>query len=165
MLPGEVTVRMRIREAAGEDLPAVLAIDRASPEAPHWAPELYAAMLTPPSANVRTLLVAELDGVVVGFAAGALAGTGAGRWGEIESVAVEPGCRRAGVGRALCKRLMAWASANGAQHMELEVRHGSAGAQALYRQCGFREDGRRRGYYRDPPEDAVLMSADLVWCP
>ena len=46
--------------------------------------------------------------------------------------------------------------------MELEVRAGSAGAIGLYEGLGFVGVGRRRGYYRDPVDDAVLMRLDLA---
>jgi ribosomal-protein-alanine N-acetyltransferase len=49
----------------------------------------------------------------------------------------------------------------GARGMELEVRAASVGALELYRSLGFAERGRRRRYYREPIEDAVLMTAEL----
>lgn len=80
---------------------------------------------------------------------------------ELESVAVAERVRRKGVGRALCRAAMEWAQGRAAEVIELEVRASSMGALALYRSLGFRETGVRRGYYRDPMEDAVLMSASL----
>jgi ribosomal-protein-alanine N-acetyltransferase len=41
------------------------------------------------------------------------------------------------------------------------VRAGNIAAQALYRRYGFEVVGRRRQYYREPPEDALLMRASL----
>jgi ribosomal-protein-alanine N-acetyltransferase len=46
--------------------------------------------------------------------------------------------------------------------MELEVRISNRAAIALYERAGFVQDGRRRGYYRDPEEDAVLMGLPLI---
>jgi ribosomal-protein-alanine N-acetyltransferase len=43
----------------------------------------------------------------------------------------------------------------------LEVRAGNVAAQSLYRRFGFEVVGRRRQYYRDPVEDALLMNATL----
>jgi [ribosomal protein S18]-alanine N-acetyltransferase len=43
----------------------------------------------------------------------------------------------------------------------LEVREGNHSAQGFYRFLGFREEGRRPGYYADPVEDAVLMRLSL----
>jgi len=39
----------------------------------------------------------------------------------------------------------------------LEVREGNEGARRLYRLYGFREIGKRRGYYADTGEDAIIM--------
>jgi ribosomal-protein-alanine N-acetyltransferase len=50
----------------------------------------------------------------------------------------------------------------GAQAAILEVRAGNVAAQALYRRYGFEVVGRRRLYYREPPEDALLMRASLT---
>jgi len=45
----------------------------------------------------------------------------------------------------------------GVREVMLEVREGNHSAQGFYRFLGFREEGRRPGYYADPAEDAVLM--------
>jgi ribosomal-protein-alanine N-acetyltransferase len=65
------------------------------------------------------------------------------------------------VGKALCIAAMAWARGRALKLIELEVRASSVGAVALYRSLGFMERGTRRRYYRDPIEDAVMMSALL----
>jgi ribosomal-protein-alanine N-acetyltransferase len=56
---------------------------------------------------------------------------------------------------------MEWSRALGAAVIELEVRASGDGALTLYRLLGFVEQARRRGYYRNPTEDAVLMAAAL----
>ena len=48
------------------------------------------------------------------------------------------------------------------EEMELEVRAGSVGAIALYGGLGFVVVGRRKGYYREPVEDALLMKLELA---
>jgi len=102
-------------------------------------------------------MVAEVEGRVVGFAVGKVA---AGV-GELESVAVAGEARRQGVGRALCVAVMGWCREQGAGTMELEVRAGSVGAIGLYEVLGFVKVGTRRGYYREPVEDALLMQREL----
>ncbi len=69
--------------------------------------------------------------------------------------------RRKGIGKALCQQVMDWSRYAGASELELEVRASSDGALALYRSLGFVEQGRRRDYYRNPTEDAVLMAVPL----
>ena len=45
----------------------------------------------------------------------------------------------------------------GSRCLTLEVRDSNGPARALYAKLGFREIGRRRGYYRDPREDALIL--------
>lgn len=148
-----------IRPALPSDLPAILEIERSCPEAPHWtdASWLNALQSEPNSPIQRFALVATVPHVILGFAVAAwIAGVA-----ELETIAVSPQARRKGVGRALLNSVMGGARIRGARSMELEVRASSSGAQALYRLCGFAEQARRRAYYRDPVEDAVLMAAEL----
>lgn len=125
--------------------------------APRWSRQVYAGVVVGEGVR-RRLVVAVVAEEVVGFAVGSLvAGVG-----ELESVAVGLPWQRAGVGRRLCVGVMAWCSAEGARWMELEVRVGNAVARGMYRGLGFVEVGRRRGYYEDPVEDAVLLRAELL---
>lgn len=149
---------MVIRKATAADVVGVVALERSAAAAPHWAAGEYAGMVGAEGESlVRCLLVAEKGRGLVGFAVGKVA---AGV-GEIESVAVAAEARRLGVGRELCGAVVAWCRREGAAEVELEVRVGSEGAIALYRGLGFCEVGRRRGYYREPEEDALLMHLEL----
>lgn len=80
---------------------------------------------------------------------------------ELENIAVRQESRCQGLGRMLCREAIDWSRSRAAQVLELEVRASSAGALALYRSLGFVEQGRRRSYYREPTEDAVLMFLPL----
>lgn len=143
-----------IVSAQMHDLPAVLALERVSPEAPHWTEAQYQAILSPtPDALARSLLTASTSTSLVGFAVVKLAGDEA----ELETIAVDPSHRRSGIGRALGAAVIAWAWQRGALRMELEVRTSSEGAIALYRSLGFTITGRRARYYAQPEDDAVLM--------
>ena len=81
--------------------------------------------------------------------------------GEIARIASAPGVRRKGVGSHLFSGLEERCKKKGIQRLLLEVREGNEPARCFYRRPGFREDGKRRGFYREPAEDAVLMSKDL----
>ena len=124
--------------------------------APRWGGEAYRAVVAGEGVR-RRLVVAEAAGELVGFAVGSVVG----EVGELESVAVGEGWRRMGVGRRLCGAVMGWCAEVGAGWVELEVRVGSVGARGMYAELGFAEVGRRRGYYRDPVEDAVLLRVGL----
>ena len=80
---------------------------------------------------------------------------------HINNVAVRQRFRRRGIGAALLDRALAEGARMGARTALLEVRAGNLAAQALYARLGFRVTGRRRGYYTDPPEDALVMNASI----
>jgi ribosomal-protein-alanine N-acetyltransferase len=144
----------QVREAGQGDLPAIIALASACHGAPAWSEAMWARVLRDAA---RVTFVAEQDGVLLGFVVASYIVVGS----EIESVAVRSEARGRGLGRQLCGRAMAWAREQGADEMHLEVRASNMAALRLYRALGFVEQGRRRGYYRDPAEDAVLMSAPL----
>jgi ribosomal-protein-alanine N-acetyltransferase len=150
---------MIVRHGLPTDGNAIVGIELACEEAPHWSEEVWGDVLSQDENRsvARVCFVAEIEGRLVGFVVVSCASGVA----ELESVAVAEGTRRQGVGRALCLEAMAWSRRSAAQEIELEVRASSKNAVALYRSLGFSEDGRRSGYYRDPTDDAVLMSALL----
>lgn len=147
----------KVRVAVAEDLEAVLGIARVCAEAPQWREGVWRELLAGEGRVTRVVFVAEMGEDVAGFVVVSCVTDVA----EIESVAVLPAFRRIGVGRVLCAEAMRWANDAGAERMELEVRAASEGALALYAALGFEEQGRRKGYYREPVDDAVLMSARL----
>lgn len=80
---------------------------------------------------------------------------------HINNIGVHKLARRRGVGNALMEVAVANGKRQGALTSILEVRAGNVAAQALYRRYGFAVVGRRRNYYREPTEDALLMNATL----
>ena len=84
--------------------------------------------------------------------------------GEILTVAVARSQRRLGLGWQLMDAVLRELHRHRAEALFLEVDEGNAGAIALYRRFGFREVGRRPGYYREagqPPSGALVMRRDL----
>ena len=156
-----MVARFHIRLAGAEDLAGVVALELATPEAPHWAEAEYAAIVGESLGGVRRCLFVALDeDRLFGFAVGKV--PGAGLEAELESVAVSVDARRLGVGGALCAAVIEWCRGQGAGAVELEVRASSGGAIALYTGMGWVEVGRRRAYYRDPADDALLMRLELA---
>lgn len=151
---------VRVRAAGAGDLAGVIALERGVAEAPHWAEADYAAVLDAGGGLVRRcLFVAESAGeLLIGFAVGKVVEGSA----ELEGVAVRVEARRCGVGKVLCVAVADWCREQGAMELELEVRAASAGAIALYAGMGFVAVGRRREYYREPVDDALLMRLDLA---
>ncbi|MDE3053956.1 MAG: ribosomal protein S18-alanine N-acetyltransferase [Gemmatimonadota bacterium] len=77
--------------------------------------------------------------------------------GEIANLAVAPDAQGRGLGGGLLDAALAEAERRGARVLYLEVRESNHAARALYRSRRFEEAGRRRGYYRRPVEDALLL--------
>ena len=80
---------------------------------------------------------------------------------HVTNLAVDPAWRGEGIGRLLLGTLLVHHRASGARRAFLEVRPGNVEARRLYRGLGFQEVGRRRGYYVDTGEDALLLEARL----
>ena len=78
--------------------------------------------------------------------------------GYITNIAVAEACRRKGLGRAMLGALIDHCRESGASFLTLEVRQSNAPAIALYESMGFLPEGRRKNFYRQPTEDAILMT-------
>lgn len=76
---------------------------------------------------------------------------------HIANLAVAPQYRRMGLGRRLLEHMLVRCAKKGMQSSTLEVRSGNKSAQALYASFGYVEVGRRKRYYSDNREDAILM--------
>jgi ribosomal-protein-alanine N-acetyltransferase len=82
---------------------------------------------------------------------------------EVLTLAVRPERRRQGLARTLVEAGLAWARSRGADAAFLEVAADNPAAIALYEQAGFRQVGRRRGYYSRAAGgmDALVLRRDL----
>ena len=80
--------------------------------------------------------------------------------GYIDNIAVEPNARRHGVADELLDVFCRFGEANLA-FLTLEVRASNAPAIALYAKHGFQQAGRRKHYYDDPREDAIIMTLEF----
>ncbi len=82
--------------------------------------------------------------------------------GHVMNVAVDPDLRGCGVGRMLVQKVLDDCRQAGASFVSLEVRESNAAARTLYEMAGFEQTGRRKSYYTNPLEDAVLYRRTLV---
>jgi len=145
--------RYQIRPARLADVAAVCAIEAAVFSDP-WSARDFREC----AASGVPFLVAEQDSVVAGYAVAHHAADEA----EILNLGVATAHRRRGVGRALVARLLALLADRGVEAVYLEVRESNDAARCLYQQLGFRDVGRRPGYYRRPLEDAVVLRTAIV---
>jgi len=152
---------LHIRRAVEADVNAMVAIERASFSDP-WTAAAIASTLR--YDHMRVLVAeerGELGGDGAGRPLGYVVAMVAGLEAEIADLAVSPDARRRGIGRALIDRLLADLEVEGVESVFLEVRESNRGARALYESRAFRGIGRRRGYYRLPVEDALLLKREL----
>jgi len=140
--------QVTIRRGVTADVNAVTVIGQASPTAPRWQLSDYNQIIP----TKRTLLVAECDDKIVGFIIGRDI---MGEW-ELENVVVGDDFRHRGTGKRLVVEFVLEAKTRNAKFIFLEVRESNVAAKRLYERCGFQQYGRRKQYYSNPPEDAVL---------
>ena len=76
---------------------------------------------------------------------------------DMMNVAVHPDFRRKGIAEALVSTLVDQLWTKGSRCLTLEVRASNDPAIALYEKLGFTEIGRRKNYYRNPREDALIL--------
>ena len=134
-----------------DDLPAVIELDKLSFSLP-WPERSFRFELTENTAS--RCWVAELDGKITGMIVAWLLVDEA----HIATLATHPGFRRQGVARNLLTYALRYMSKEGAVTSFLEVRESNTAAQEMYHQFGYEEVGRRKRYYKDTNEDAILMT-------
>jgi ribosomal-protein-alanine N-acetyltransferase len=147
---------LRLRPMTPDDIPAVLAVDRLSFPTPSKEALFVRELTDNPLAHYHVLSAAGPGGdeQLIGFS---------GYWFiadeiHVNTIAVHPSLRGRRLGELLFANLLLDAATLEPVLYTLEVRTSNAPAQALYRRYRFEEVGRRRRYYHDTGEDALLMS-------
>ncbi len=143
-----MTEPLEIRRLTFADLFQVIAVERRAFTTP-WSLAMFVLELSKPSG---ICLAAVREGRIVGYMVCSRYDV---VW-HLMNVAVDDRLRRGGIATALIERLFEIADRPGEQYT-LEVRISNAPATELYERFGFRAAGRRRGYYHDNREDAVIM--------
>jgi [ribosomal protein S18]-alanine N-acetyltransferase len=143
-----VNLDLDIRRLTYADLPQVVAIERRAFPTP-WSLAMFVLELSKPSG---ISLAATLDGRIVGYLVCSRYDT---VW-HVMNVAVDVALLRQGIATTLLERLFDMADKPNEQYT-LEVRTSNEAAIRLYERFGFRPAGRRRAYYHDNREDALIM--------
>jgi ribosomal-protein-alanine N-acetyltransferase len=155
-MPSEQTARnkaVRVRPAEPADLPRLVEIASHSATAAQWNHNEYLNLFRQDNQQGRVALVVEQEGSVVGFI---VARQVEDEW-EIENIAVTGPARRCGLGTRLLGEFLDSLRQRGGKTVFLEVRESNLAARALYGKWAFLEVGRRKMYYQDPPEDALIL--------
>lgn len=140
---------MTIVKMTSEHIPQIALLETLCFHDP-WSENSIASELN----NPLSLWLVALDGErVVGYV-GSQTVLG---WTDMMNVAVHPDWRRKGIGEQLIVSLEEALRKQESTCLTLEVRASNEPAKALYQKLGFQEVGRRKNYYRNPKEDALIM--------
>ncbi len=150
-----LTARVVVDPMRMDDVAAVHEIERLSFRTP-WPAYAFEQELR--ANRLARYIVARAGDRIVGFA---------GIWmmvdeAHVTTFGVHPDWRRQAIGRQLLLNLVELADSIGARRMTLEVRESNVAAQALYQRFGFEVVGRRKAYYSDDGEDALVMTTPAL---
>jgi ribosomal-protein-alanine N-acetyltransferase len=143
-----------IRAATVEDVEAVAAIEASAFSNP-WYPHTFRSLIQQGRAHI--LIAEDSGGEVMGYAV---------VWwvheqGELANLAVREEYQRKGIGSALLDHLLRDLQKAKVESLFLEVRTSNEGAYQLYLSRGFTQVAVRKGYYRNPREDARILLKKL----
>lgn len=139
------------------DVPAILEIERSVFSDP-WSAQSFREALGHPA--VYFSCACRDGGEVLGYVVAWFVADE----GEIANLAVSRSAWSGGVGRALLDAALLEAATRGVTEVYLEVRESNERAKRLYGSRGFEQVGRRRGYYRRPVEDAIVLRWAVGTC-
>lgn len=145
---------LQIRKMQTADLPRVVEIEKQC-FGERWTINAFANELANTASSYFVGVAGE---TIIGYA---------GYWlileeGHITTIGVEPRYQRRGYGEMLLLHLVDHAARAGAKWLTLEVRASNVGAQKLYEKYGFTSLGKRKAYYQDNNEDALIMWTENI---
>lgn len=153
-MSGEPFAQAIVRPMKEDDLERIMKIEQASFPTP-WSEHAFLTELK--ENEYARYFCLEKDKQVIGYM---------GLWfileeGHITNVAIAPEFRGRRFGEFLMSSVMQQLLAEGMERMTLEVRASNFTAQRLYERLGFVLAGRRKGYYSNNQEDALIMWVEL----
>jgi ribosomal-protein-alanine acetyltransferase len=161
---------VNLREATADDIHSMVDLSAGSRTAAQWTEQQYLDLFSPAASVPRLAMVAEAAPDPPGHPvtpdqAEGLLGFMVARFlapeCELENIVVSPAARRKGIGKQLLNALLRAASQTNCEFVFLEVRESNHAARAFYESVGFQSTGRRKSYYSNPSEDAVLYRLEV----
>ena len=150
---------MKIRKATAADIRSMMDLAAESATAAHWTEQQYRDLISPAVTVERLAIVAE-GSTVSDSASPDLLGFLVARFHapecELENIVVSRAAQRKGIGRQLLDALKIASGETKCESVFLEVRESNQAARAFYERTGFQANGRRKSYYSNLSEDAVL---------
>jgi ribosomal-protein-alanine N-acetyltransferase len=138
------------------DLPFVMEIERLSFPNP-WKESSFRGEIANLHISYPNVIIYRPQDKIIGYIIFWLVADEA----QISNLAVNPDFKRLGIGDTILKQVLTTMRRMQAKQVILEVRPSNLSARTLYEKNGFTLLGIRRGYYQDPPEDALVMSKSL----
>jgi len=135
-------------------------LERSSNSAAHWSEKQYESLILNSDSTILSLaLIAERQAgsATVGFLIAQHVGP---EW-ELENIVVDREIQGKGIGTQLLNELLNHAKQVNSEAVFLEVRESNEAAKGLYEKLGFQAGGRRKSYYNNPLEDAILYRKTL----
>jgi len=154
----QIRQQLAIEPMREADVPTVQEIEREIFSTP-WPRNAYYRELS--SRNSAYYVVLRRDGDIVGYG---------GMWrmydeAHVTTIGVRHDLQHSGYGRVIFAGLVQAAYDMGAKWVTLEVRTSNDNAMRMYEGFGFKVIGRRKGYYTDNGEDAIVMWSDSIYSP
>jgi len=150
---------MKIRLFSPDDMKAVLRILNTCKGVAAWRARDYEQLAADPRG---TILVAESGDLMMPEILGFLAFYRLDGEAELWTLGVAPTHRRQGIARELVRETCRRLSGAGVHRLFLEVRESNLPAVELYRSFGFVSQARRKDYYQNPKEDALVLVYHIV---
>lgn len=147
-------MNVSIIAATADDIPEVAAIEREAFTDP-WSERSFREAFAHPA--IFFVVARGADDSVLGYVVAWFVADE----GQIANLAVSPAAWGKGIGHSLLDAALREAELREAAEVYLEVRESNERARHLYKSRGFEEVGRRRGYYRLPLEDAIVLRRTL----
>jgi [ribosomal protein S18]-alanine N-acetyltransferase len=153
---------VKVRKATLADIPSMIAMDRVSATSAHWTERQYLDLFSTGrlvwlACGEESSHAASATETLLGFIVAQQIAT---EW-QLENIVASPAARRRGIGKRLLDALVRAARETDSEAVFLEVRESNRSARSLYESAGFQHTGRRKSYYANPLEDAVLYRLNL----
>ena len=149
---------VKIKKMTADKLSEVVKIEEIVHPGHHWSLDSFYNEINNKLAHYSCIVDANTN-KILGFA---------GFWeileeAHITSISILPEYRRMGLATILLKHIVKKCYKKMIKYITLEVRASNIGAIALYEKFGFKSVGRRKKYYQDNNEDALIMFTENIW--
>ena len=137
---------------AEKDLPSVMEIENMSYPNPWHLSSFKGEIDNRPISNPYVVVYRPLEKIIYWHIRNEV---------QISNIAISPDYRQMGVGEGVLRKVLVEMCHKEAEFVFLEVRPSNLTARCLYEKIGFTILGLRKGYYRNPSEDAIVMGKSL----